>query len=374
MQNFATIDGRSLKRAMKIVCAAAERRNTIPLLSAAKIELTNDGLRITGTDLGIEITADIDVIDGHGEWSACVNASTLLRIARTARSSIVKIEPKPDDEVSIAIEGGATYDLMTTGSARDFPSINAAIERGELVETFTNGMFAAQLEKVRWCVSTDETRYYINGVCWEIDGNGRRFVSTDGHRMAISRYSKEAGVPARRIIPHRAAAIIATHLAGADVKVFATAEKLIAVVAPGISIRAKLIDGTYPDYSRVLPKAETIAFNASLNRDEIVTALDQLSAIGGDRNAAVKFDCDGGQISVGRRSPDFGNAIVKTSADWPMAGNVSAAPFALNGRYLREIAMRCQGDISLHMVDHGSPFQFFDDDPDMTRVLMPMRA
>ncbi|MHB0785605.1 DNA polymerase III subunit beta [Bradyrhizobium sp. 5.13L] len=368
---FVVVEGRALKQAMKIVAAIIERRNTIPILSHAKITHSDAGLRISGTDLDLEAHVDLDVIDGTGgEWSACINASVLAGIARVAGTMNVRIERADNDlKGTITLGDGAAFYEIETLSETDYPEIVG--DRGPLIEAFTNGMFATMLDKVRWCVSTEEVRYYLNGVCWHITPKDRRFVATDGHRMAICQYAKEGGEETKRIIPRKTVRIITEHLAGKDVKLFAVEPGKIDIVSPGVTIRAKLIDGTYPDYTRVLPNRHDFTFD--LKRDEIVAAIDQATAIGGDRTTAIKFSNQDGRAVIERRSADFGSARVKTSTAWP-AGKETPGAFAFNSRYLREVANACQGAITLRMVDHSSPFTIHDEDATMTRVLMPMRA
>ncbi|WP_454618350.1 DNA polymerase III subunit beta [Bradyrhizobium cenepequi] len=372
MNKFVTVEGRALKQAMRIISAVVERRNTIPILNHAKLTHSKAGLRITGTDLDIDAHADLDVIDGSGgEWSACINASILAGIARVAGTMNVRIERADNDlNATITLGDGAAFYEVETMNELDFPEIGGG--RGDLIEAFTNGMFATTLAKVQWCISTEETRYYLNGVCWHQTKKDRRFVATDGHRMAICKYAKEGGDTWTRIIPRKTVRIITDHLAGKDVKLFEVdRQNTLEIVAPGLTIRTKLIYGTYPDYVRVLPNKHDFTFD--LKRDEIIAAIDQATAISKDRTAAIRFYNANDRVAIERRNLDFGNATVPTSTVWP-AGKDGPQAFAFNSRYLREVASACQGEISLRMVDQSSPFSIHDEDDTMTRVLMPMRA
>ncbi|MGX1353396.1 DNA polymerase-3 subunit beta [Bradyrhizobium elkanii] len=371
MTKFVTIEGRALKQAMKIISAVVERRNTIPILNHAKLTHSDAGLRITGTDLDLEAHVDLDVIDGAGgNWSACITASVLAGIARVAGSMNVRIERADNDlKATITLGDGAAFYEIETLPDTDFPEIGG--ERGDLIEAFTNGMFAATLDKVKWCVSTEEVRYYLNGVCWHQTKKDRRFVATDGHRMAICKYASEGGDEITRIIPRKTVRIVTDHLAGKDVKLFEVNQpNRLEIVTPGLTIRTKLIDGTYPDYGRVIPGHYDFTFD--LKREEIIAAIDQATAIGGNLTP-VKFSNQDGRVMIERRSPDWGNAKVKTSTEWP-DGKEQPQPFAFNSRYLREVTSKCQGAISMRMTDQSSPFSIHDEDATMTRVLMPMRA
>jgi DNA polymerase III subunit beta len=370
MTDFVTIEGRALKQAMRLVTAVIERRNTIPILSHARLTLDADGLNITSTDLDIEATVTIDVIDGAGEWSACLPANVLAGIARVAGIAPVRIEPNG----VITIDGDvATYEVQTL-PASDFPELTGT--RGKLIETFTNGMLAETLDKVSWCISTEETRYYLNGVCWQSGPNGLRFVATDGHRMAICRYSTAEDEASERIIPRKTVGILSKHFAGKDVAIFATnKETVIEIAAPGMTVRTKLIDGTFPNVDRVIPREDALKYDFVFRRDEIIPAIERATAITGWKSGrAIRFSGKDGRVAIDQNSTDFGIAKVATSAQWPRARDLEAPSFGFNSRYAREVIANCQGSIILRMTDSSSPFTITDADETMTRVLMPMRV
>lgn len=380
MKNYVVIEGRALKSAMKIMASIVERHNTIPILAYVRVAMSDDGLRITGTNLDIEAVATVDVVEGHGNWSICVGASALAGVGRVAGTSLVRVEPIQEKDGEMArvtvADGVATYDIPTL-PVTGFPELRPIAARGELIETFSNGGFAAMLDKVSWCVSTEETRYYLNGVCWQIGTHGRRMVATDGHRLALCNYTSEAEAGfVSYIIPRKTVGVLTTHLAGRDVKVFGVTgnSPLLDIVSPGLTLRTKLIDGTFPDFERVIPKPDTQKFSFDLRQGEIVSAIKQATAISRDRRAAIRFAPDGGKLTIGRKDPEFGAATAKTSTAWPVANRDQPEPFGFNSSYLLDIMTRCQGDIIMKMIDHGSPFSIHDADPDMTRVVMPMRV
>lgn len=377
MSDFVTIEGRALAAAMKLATAVIERRNTIPILSHVKITHNENGLEIVGTDLDIFITQRLDVIDGAGYWSTCLPASLLHSIARAASVAPLKIEPNFDfdgnvvEQALLTIgEGDAFYELQSL-PASDFPEATSG-GRTDLIDTFTNGMLADQFRKVFYAISTEETRYYLNGIFWDISQGERAFVATDGHRLARCRYDKSDHGPASgRIIPRKACQFVLSHMSGKDVKIFDTkGGTQIEIVAPGVTLRTKLIDGTYPDYRRVIPKEEQTAYTFAFKRSELSTALSQVGVLASERGRAVRFQNIDGRVSLQSKNPDFGTATVQTQAAWPDI----APSFGLNLGYAREVVGTCSEDFTVRMVDAGSPFVIKDADEDMTRVLMPMRV
>lgn len=365
MSDFVTVEGRALAKAMKIANSLIEKSN-IPILGCVLLSYSKASLIIHATDLDLEIKIDVDVIDGNGEWSACLNARTLGQIASVAKVAPMRIE-KADTIIIVVNDGTAVYDLGVPLPASDWPKMMT--NRSDLIESFTNGMLSATIKKVAWAVSTEETRYYLNGVAWQSNERGHSFVATDGHRLAMCQYSSEATGSWSRIIPRKTVALIDRFFRGLDVQIFATEkETAIDILAPGISMRAKLIDGTFPDFNRVIPKEKEFSF--SIKTGEFIDAIRQATAIGGERIRGIRFVNDGGYLTLERKSHDFGSAKVKTSMEWP----AGAENFGFNGQYIAEIIASCVGNVVIDMKDKGSPFIVRDEDSTMTRVLMPMRV
>lgn len=384
---FVIVEAKALARAMKIANAVTKPRNTIPILSTVKLSYSSAGLTVEATDLDIAVKIAVDEVDGRGEFSTCINARYLAAIVAAAGVAPMRIEPKtmkipkgsgPADNGEFyerdgaAIEHGyASYEIETL-PASDWPDLEG--DRAGRIERFTNGMFTAMLRKVAFCVSTEETRYYLNGVAWQARQDGKRFVATDGHRLALCRYDEEGGDGITRIIPRKTVNFLISHLDRLDIDVHqivkgnAPADHLIDFIAPGLEVRSKLIDGSYPDIDRVVPKDSAHAFK--LNRGEILDAIKQAQAVSSERGRAVRFHELEGRLHVESKNPDFGSAKVKTSTAWPEG----APSFGMNGRYMRELIESCQGEVTLGMTDGGSPFLIKDDDKDMTRVCMPMRV
>ena len=376
--DFVTVEGRTLKHALRPIIDVIERRNTIPILGYVRLTFSGSALKIEGTDLDIMVITSIDVIDGEGEWSICIDSRTLDGIAGVAGVMPVRIERAAEDKAGentkiILGDGDAAYDLPTL-PVGDFPNILSSGFDAS-IDTFTNGQLAACLSKVDWCISTEETRYYLNGVFWEIGSSGRSFVATDGHRLSACRYSADAGNNPGYIIPRKTVVVLTKHLAGKDVEVFGDLGKPTALEfrGGGFVIRSKMIDGTFPDYRRVIPGAGSFSF--ILKRGELIEAIARSAVINGKgRGRAIRFHNHEGRIAIERKNPDNGTAKVKTSAAWPTAEKRAAPDFGFNGGYFLDIARNCEGDLSVEMIDAASPFKIKDADPTMTRIIMPMRV
>lgn len=359
MTDFVTVEARHLLDAMKIAISVIEKRNALPILSAARLRLYQDGLHVIGTDLDIEATIHVDVMDRSEALDLCIDARGLHGIAKVAGRSSMKIVAT-DNGASVTLDdGSASYDVLAL-PADDFPAF--AWERGDVLETFGNGSLAALMDKVKGCISTEERRYYLNGIAWMA---GSRFQATGGHRLAICTYGEGDGPI--RIIPRKMVGIIGKHLAGKDVTIYATDTANIDFETPGVTFRAKLIDGTYPDVSRVIPTGNTRLL--SLKKVEIVNAIKQATAFAVENIRCVKFMPEGDKLTVAYGITGMGKAKVLTSAAWPEG--MEAIGF--NHNYISQLIDTCGDDIRIMMDTPASPMIILDGDKQMMRVLTLMR-
>jgi len=326
---FATVEGRSLSAGLKPLLFVVERRNTYPILGMVKLQLDGTQLRVSATDLNIEISTSLDVNDCAGEWSLCVDARTLGGIARVAGPMLIRLERldqaqgvdakgqnRTETQLKVELDSGAvTYVIGNVAEADAWPVLKGG--RGNEVERFTNGRLAASLAKVERVISREETRYYLNGVCWTIGYAGRWVAATDGHRLLKYAYDKTPGTPCQRIIPRKTVELLVRYFGGADAIVYSEGEKIDLDIG-GFSVRSKLIEGNYPDINRVIPKAggEKLALQVA----ELNAALARLSAFPG-RPGSVRavrfFRGEDGRAAANFQNEDLGSATVPLSSTWP---------------------------------------------------------
>lgn len=366
--DFVTVEGRALRAALRVLVDVVDRRCSVPILSFVKLTLSAEGLRLEATDLDLSVAIKLDVIDGGGEWSAALPAHALAGMARVAGPMALRIEPGSPATV-ILNDGEATYSLQSLPAA-DFPEMVDG--PGELLERFGNGRLGELLGKVSAFISTEETRYYLNGIAWQQGAFGSLMVATDGHRLGLCGYDREAREPQSRIVPRKAVTVLRKHFAGYDVAVHAGAGPLKLVFASGsMSLCTKLIDGTYPDVDRVVTPAVSGAasFALPLNRPEALAASARLSVFGRDIGRAIRFDAQDGTLSLSRKS-DAGGAVVRLSSAWPEG----LQPFGVNAVYFGDMIAGCTGDVELRLGKAGDPLVLRDADPEMVRILMPMRV
>jgi DNA polymerase-3 subunit beta len=349
-----SITRQDLTRVLTNVGRVVETRNTIPILGSLLLAAEGGTLRVTGTDMDIVATdTAAAVVDAPG--SLCVDAKLLSDIAKKAGGDITM---SLEGDQLIVKSGRSRFTLQTLPAA-DFPDLRG----GEYTATFDIDL-AALVAPVTFAVSTEETRFYLNGVFLHVlDGNVVA-VATDGHRL-----SRHVGQAAPQfpgiIIPRKAVGILPKGTVSLSVS-----EAKIQVVAGDFTLTSKLIDGTFPDYQRVIP---TMNDNLVIfDRDAFMKAADRVSTVSSERGRAVRLSIAPGAITFEVSNPDSGSASDEVEAQY------SGEPIVVgyNSQYVREVlSVFPSGPVVLALSDGASPGLLTSPGFEaVTLVLMPMRV
>ncbi|HEY7747805.1 MAG TPA: DNA polymerase III subunit beta [Aestuariivirgaceae bacterium] len=369
-----TIERSAFLRSLNHVQSVVERRNTIPILSNVLIHAADGAVRLTATDLDIEVVETV-AAELSREGAATAPAHVLYDIVRKLpEGSQLAIEHGPDEGRVSVLSGRSRFSLAAL-PPQDFPDLAA----GELSHKFT--MPAADLktliEKTRFAISTEETRYYLNGIYLHdvaVGGTAHiRAVATDGHRLAQVQFPCPEGAKGMPgiIVPRKTVLELSKLIESAegDVDVALSSSK-IRFAIDGLTVTSKLIDGTFPDYERVIPRHndKTLQVDTKL----FVQAVDRVSTVSSEKGRAVKLHVSADRILLTVNNPDAGSAEDELSASY------SAAPLDIgfNSRYLLDIVGQFKGDTAnFDFADAGSPTIIRDPaDGSALYVLMPMRV
>ncbi len=376
MTNVFTIEGRVLARALADILPLVLKRVSVPILASVELAVAGSTLKLTACDMDIEVEQSLDAIDASGKWSVAVRPHVLFAIARLAGAAELVVQ-RTDAGISVTVDQDTVYQLEGNDSAA-FPRVGG--ERGRLLEAFSNGRLGELLDKVRWAVSTEETRYYLNGVAWLWRGGVRRFAATDGHRLAFVRCGS-ADEDADRVIPTKAVAFL--RKMGPSVALHDIAQRdgsatplRLWAEAPGVIVRMRLVEMSpthgYPDIDRVTPKAESFRSSFAVKQVDLMDGIRRALVLDDRRGAGrcLTIANDGGRVSIGGKHHDLGTARVAIRSTWPDG----AETFGVNGRYLADIVRHCVGEMTIHQIDAGAPITVLDEDEAVTRVIMPMRV
>jgi len=366
-----TIERAALLKVVAHVSRVVERRNTYPILANVLITAADGQITLRATDLDIEITESAQaIIDAPGKTT--VPAGTLHEIVRKAAEGALTFTLGEND---IVIKSGRSRFSLNILSPESFPDLKVGTFTHEF--TMPAADLARIIAKTAFAISTEETRYYLNGIFLHVDEDEKRMpvlrgVATDGHRMARCECPApdgSNGMPGI-IVPRKAVGEISKLLdAGGDIKVEVSDTK-IRIAIGGVSLLSKLIEGTFPDYKRVTPALSNTV--ASVKVSDLRAAIDRVSVISSDRGGkAVKFKLETGKLEISVTNPDHGDSVEDMDAIW------EAEPFEIgfNARYANDILGIVSGkQVSISVSEPGSPTRLFaEDDPSTLFVLMPMR-
>src|SRR5262245_9370591 len=367
-----TIERSAFLKALNHVQSVVERRNTIPILSNVLVQAKGDSVKLTATDLDIEIIETVAAEVGQ-DGAVTVAAHMLYDIVRKLPDGAqLELDQGPDTG-RVAIKAGRSRFALQALPPEDFPDLNA----GELSNRFTLSApdLKGLVEKTRFAISTEETRYYLNGIyLHEVQaGKALRAVATDGHRLARAQVALPAGAKGMPgIIVPRKTVLELVKLIETDegeIEVALSASK-IRFSFNGLILTSKLIDGTFPDYERVIPRNndKTLDVDTKL----FSSAVDRVSTISFEKGRAVKLNVGDGRVVLTVNNPDSG------SAEEEIAATYAAEPLDIgfNSRYLLDIASQIKSDTArFQLADAGSPTIVLDPSDDQALyVLMPMRV
>jgi len=369
-----TVERAALLKALGHVHRVVERRNTIPILSNVLLRAEEGSLRLKATDLDIEVTETIPA-DITEAGSTTVPAYMIYDIVRKLPDgSQVSLEMSPDMG-QMQIRSGRSRFMLQALPESDFPDLAA----GDLPHRFTlpASDLKRLIEKTQFAISTEETRYYLNGIYLHtLDAGGSvvmRAVATDGHRLArveIPAPAGSEGMPGV-IVPRKAVAEIVKLVEdGSENITIELSSAKVRLTFDGVVLTSKLIDGTFPDYQRVIPAGNDKVL--VVERGDFSKAVDRVSTISSERGRAVKLALADGRLTLTVNNPDSGSATEELEVDY------DAAPIDIgfNARYLLDIAGQLDGDTALFkLADPGSPTIIQDrEGAAALYVLMPMRV
>lgn len=365
-----TAERAALLKTLSHVQSVVERRNTIPILSNLMLKAEDNRLSLTATDLDIEAIESLDAkVESAGAVTA--PAQTLYEIVRKLPDgSEVQLNLNTEDGRLTVSSGRSRFALATLPSS-DYP-VMASSEYGHNFE-ITAGQLARLFEKTRFAISTEETRYYLNGVYLHVIEDKLRAVATDGHRLAridMPLPNGAADMPGV-IVPRKTVAELGKMLEDGDaVAQVSVSEAKIRIACGRMVLTSKVIDGQFPDYTRVIPEGndKTLTVDAKM----FAAAVDRVSTVSSEKSRAVKLAIEEDKLTLSVNSPDSG------TADEEMVVAYASEPISIgfNAKYLTEIAGQIERENALFdFADSAAPTLVREaGDDDVVYVVMPMRV
>ncbi len=373
-----SVERAALLKILSHVQGVVERRNTIPILANILLRAKDGTLALTATDMDLEVSEQVAAnITKPGELT--VSAHMLYDIVRKLPDGSTIDLDRADNSAQVTLKAGRSQFKLGTLPVEDFPQMREDNlgSRFSLPPATLRGM----IDRTKFAISTEETRYYLNGIYLHATksqgADVLRAVATDGHRLARVEVPAPAGTADLPgvIIPRKAVNELRKLLdeTGSDVTVELSPTKLrvtLKAESGDITLTSKLIDGTYPDYERVIPSGNDKVMTVATKT--LAQAVDRVATVSTEKSRAIKLGFSKGLLSITAQSAEAGSANEELEVDY----TDSKLDIGFNARYLLDIAQQIGGETTrMVLADAGAPALVEDTaDASALFVLMPMRV
>jgi len=369
-----SIERAALLKAVGQAQSVVERRNTIPILANVLIEAEGNTVSFRATDLDIEVVDRTPaMVERAG--ATTVSAVMLHEIVRKLPDGALVAITEEAASGRLSVAAGRSHFSLATLPKEDFP----VMANSEYAANFSAAapVLRRLFDKSKFAISTEETRYYLNGVYMHVsdgdDGRVLRCVATDGHRLA--RIDADLPVGADEmpgvIVPRKTVNELRKLLDDDEAKIaVSVSETKVRFATPEITLTSKVIDGTFPDYTRVIPTGNTKKME--VDAQEFAKAVDRVATVSSERSRAVKLQLDEDRLVLSVNAPDAGAAeeeLVVAYAD-------ERLEIGFNAKYLLEIASQVDRENAVFLFNSaGEPALMREGgDTSAIYVVMPMRV
>jgi DNA polymerase-3 subunit beta len=357
----------ALLKPLQATASAISRHSTLPILSNYLLNVHDDVLTVTATDLEVELISRAQLTGSHA-GAVTVPALKLLNICRAL---------PPDADVNIELEGkrllirsGKTrYNLMTL-PADEYPAVKN-ISDGIKINTLQSSL-KQLIAKTHFAIATNDVRYFLMGLLLELEHGVIRTCATDGHRLAVSEYNESAVQDATQvIIPRKGVAELMKVIKDTNEPIeLIIGNNHIQAILPDVTLTSKLIDGKFPEYKRLIP------MTASNNRltascAELREALSRAAVISTDKVRGVRLEITPMQLKVTLINTDKEQAEEEVEVNY--AGENLDISF--NVVYLLDALSVIDAEqVTLNLTSAESSILIYADDDSQSRyIVMPMR-
>ena len=369
-----SIERAALLKAVSQAQSVVERRNTIPILANVLIEAEGSDVSFRATDLDIEV---VDKVAAQVERAGAttVSATMLHEIVRKLPDGALINITADSAAGRLTVEAGRSNFSLATLPREDFP----VMATSEYASNFSAKapVLRRLFDKSKFAISTEETRYYLNGVYMHIsDSNGGRVlrcVATDGHRLARIDADMPSGAEDMPgvIVPRKTVGELRKLLDDDDMDIaVSVSETKIRFATPAITLTSKVIDGTFPDYTRVIPQGNTRKME--VDAADFAKAVDRVATVSSERSRAVKLQLDEDRLVLSVNAPDSGAA----EEELAVAYGDERLEIGFNAKYLLEIASQVDRENAVFLFNSsGDPTLMREgNDESAVYVVMPMRV
>ena len=369
-----SIERAALLRAVAQAQSVVERRNTIPILANVLIEAEGGTVTFRATDLDIEVV-DRAPAQVERAGATTVPAVTLHEIVRKLPDGALVTLADDPSTGRLSVEAGRSHFHLATLPREDFPVMTSS----EYAANFSAPapLLRRLFDKSKFAISTEETRYYLNGVYMHVasgeGGQVLRCVATDGHRLARIDADLPEGAETMPgvIVPRKTVGELRKLLDDDEAQIaVSVSETKVRFATPDITLTSKVIDGTFPDYSRVIPQSN--ARRLEVDAAEFARAVDRVATVSSERSRAVKMALEEDRLVLSVNAPDSGAA----EEELQVAYGDDRLEIGFNAKYLLEIASQVDRENAVFLFDTANQPTLMREGNDTSAiyVVMPMRV
>jgi DNA polymerase III subunit beta len=359
------VDRDAFIRGLQMAHNVVEPRQTLPVLANVLLEAQGDSLRMTATDLevSVRVTGPAKVVK---PGTITISARKLMEIVKELPAAPLALKVQENAWVALRC-AGVSYRLVGL-TPEEFPAVGDGASTGWL--TIDGKVLREMLGQTTFAISHDESRYALNGVLFVVQDKEMRMVATDGHRLALAvRPLPAGGLVMSGIVPRKAVQEVARIVGSGEEVQVAVSDNQFMLRMPNVLLMARLIEGTFPNYEQVVPRAHP--HRVTLSRAALTAALRRVSVLSEERTKPVRFLLSPGLLKLTANSPDYGEAEEQMEAQF--AGEDITIGF--NSRYVLDALGAQAGEqVLIEMKDGLSPgvFKSFEEEGSLC-VIMPMR-
>ena len=360
----------ALIRPLNLVAGVVERRQTLPILSNVLMSLEGNRLSLTGTDLEVELVGRIEVVNAGPDGDITVPARKLVDICKSLPDG-VDINFSVEDG-RVTVKAGRSRFTLSTLPAAEFPTVEAG--EGEVDLELSQSLVRQMIERTGFAMAQQDVRYYLNGMYLEIKAGRLRFVATDGHRLALCTAPGELAAEDKSVIvPRKGILELARLLDGDGSVTLIVGSNHIRAVTDQFTFTSKLVDGKFPEYERVLPKAPDKAVLG--DRSELKQAFTRTAILSNEKYRGVRLSLSEGALEITANNPEQEQAEESVPVDY--AGDVLEVGF--NVSYLLDVMGVLSGNtVRMSLSDSASSAlieegEAVSGEAEALYVVMPMR-
>lgn len=371
----ATLTRVALLKGLAHVQSVVEKRNTIPILANVMLTVRDGKLTLTATDMEIAVVEDVAASSSRN--GACTApAATLYEIVRKLPDDAEIEFEHGGGSAQLALRSGRYATSLVVLPIDDFPSMTA----GTLPHKFALSALALRgvIDRTRFAISTEETRYYLNGIylhAAETDGTKvLRAVATDGHRLARVEEPLPEGADGMPgvIVPRKTIGELRKLIDEVtdDVEI-ALSDTRIQFKVGAVTLTSKLVDGTFPEYDRVIPRDNDRVLR--VGKKDFADAVARVSAISSERSRPVKLSLEKNLLVLSAASPDQGTATEELEGE-RVKYDAGPLEIGFQARYLNDITDQIADEVEFRFADESAPAIMSDTaDKSSIYVIMPLK-